>query len=279
LVAAGGHKLVIDLPDEPLHVEGDMIRLTQVLSNLINNAAKYTARAGEIFVCAKRDEASIIVSVRDNGVGIPRAMLGEVFTMFTQINRHLGRSQGGLGIGLGLVKRLVEMHGGTVAANSEGENRGAEFVVRLPPATKTASAAGETLLKQHGPLRSRKVLVVDDNRDAAESLGRLLVICGHEVHTVNNGHDALKVVAEFCPAMVILDLGMPGIDGFETARRLRKSSGGEDLFLVALSGWGQDQDRSRTKAAGFDFHLVKPIDAAAVQRLLHIAELEPPLQN
>jgi len=272
LVSAGGHKLVIDVPSEPLYVEGDLIRLTQVLSNLINNAAKYTASAGEIFVCAKRERDLVVVSVRDTGVGIPKEMLGDVFNMFTQINRHLGRSQGGLGIGLGLVKRLVEMHGGTVNASSEGENRGAEFVVRLPSAEKAAPAVSDADPDQHGPLQSRKVLVVDDNQDAAESLGRLLVLCGHEVLTSNDGTDALKVAEVFCPAMVILDLGMPGMDGFETARRLREQSAGENLFLVALSGWGQDHDRSRTKAAGFNFHLVKPIDAAAVQRLIHSAD-------
>ena len=251
-----------------------MVRLTQVVANLLNNAAKYTPEGGRISVAVDRDGREGVIRVRDSGLGIPADMLGRVFEMFTQVNRHLGRSQGGLGIGLTLVRRLVEMHGGTVAAHSEGDGKGAEFVVRLPladPQPREAEGPGGRRGEEAG--FSRRVLVVDDNVDAAESLAMLLAIGGHEVATARDGPTGLERVVAFRPDVMLLDLGMPGMDGYETARRVREMQEGRKLVLVALTGWGQEEDRRRTNEAGFDFHMVKPVDPAALRELL--ATLSP----
>jgi PAS domain S-box-containing protein len=269
LIDAAGHELALSIPADPLTLEGDSVRLAQVLANLLNNAAKYTEPGGHIWLTARREVDEVVISVRDTGVGIPPEMLPRVFELFTQLDRHADRAQGGLGIGLTLVKSLVEMHGGSVEASSEGAGRGSEFVVRLP--------LGTAALPTHDPgkaarpsdvLALRRVLVVDDNRDAAESLSMLLKLLGADVHVAYNGPDALEALAKYKPAVVLLDIGMPGMDGHEVARRIRQQSEFQDVTLIALTGWGQEADRQRSQSAGFDYHLIKPADVDALQNLL-----------
>jgi CheY-like chemotaxis protein len=219
------------------------------------------------------------VSVKDTGIGIPNEMLPKVFEMFTQVDRTLERSQGGLGIGLTLVKRLVEMHGGTVRAYSEGPGRGSEFVVRLPILVESrdpekVGAGGETSTRRSA---GRRILVVDDSRDSADSLAMLLRLMGNETRTANDGLEAVDAAAAFDPDVVLLDIGLPKLNGHEVCKRIRKQMGGETIVLIALTGWGQEEDRRRSKEAGFNFHLVKPIDPAALQKLL--AGLDAPGEN
>jgi CheY-like chemotaxis protein len=276
LIDARRHTLEVELPAEPAWVEGDPARLAQVLANLLNNAAKYTEEGGRIRLrverhCSPGSEtpATIVASVRDTGVGLPPEMLGSVFDLFTQVDRSLDRAQGGLGIGLTLVRRLVELHGGEVRAASAGPGRGSEFTVTLParPAPAPAVAAPKPARSAAGPA-PRRVLVVDDNVDAAESLGRLLRLLGHEVAVAHDGPAALDAFAAARPEVVFLDIGLPGMDGYEVSRRLRGSRAGSDALLVALTGYGQDEDRARSREAGFDHHLVKPVDPAAIEDLL-----------
>ena len=269
LIEAAGHQLVVALPPEPLTLHGDPVRLAQVFANLLNNAAKYTQAGGRIWFTIRREGASATVSVRDTGVGIPSDMLPRVFDLFRQIDRHAGQAQGGLGIGLTLVKSLVELHGGTVNAYSEGNGRGSEFVVHLPLAAEPAyagsrkSATSSTLA-----LAPKRVLVVDDNRDAAESLGMLLTMLGATVHVSYSGEDALKALATHKPSVVLLDIGMPEMDGYEVARRIRELPDFREITLIALTGWGQEKDRRRSRRAGFDFHLTKPANVDALETLL-----------
>jgi CheY-like chemotaxis protein len=210
-----------------------------------------------------------VIRVRDTGIGIPSDMLVQIFEMFTQVVRHQGRSQGGLGIGLTLVKRLIEMHGGTIEAFSEGDGKGAEFIVRLPlTEPEIPLPAGQDREKRDAASRHRRILVVDDNADAADSLGELLRLIGHDVRIAHDGLAGLQHVPTFRPEVVLLDLGMPGMDGFETARRIRGLPEGRTLTLVALTGWGQDEDRRRTSAAGFNLHVVKPVEPSVLQELI-----------
>jgi signal transduction histidine kinase/ActR/RegA family two-component response regulator len=267
LLEAAGHVIEVDLPDEALPLDADPVRLAQVFANLFNNAAKYSEHPGTIRVRARRDGDAVAVSVRDEGIGIDPDMLPHVFEMFTQVDGFHRRSQGGLGIGLTLVRSLVGLHGGSVSAHSEGIGCGSEFVVRLPLAVGAAVEANKPEAAPAAPAPMR-VLVVDDNQDAADSLGVLLDFLGYDVRVAHDGHAALAVAAVFAPALVLLDLGMPEMDGFEVARRLRAIPGGTDLVIVALTGWGQDEDRQRSQAAGFDHHLVKPTDLEALQSLL-----------
>jgi signal transduction histidine kinase/ActR/RegA family two-component response regulator len=266
LLDAAGHELAVELPPGPLPLDADPVRLAQVFSNLFNNAAKYAERPGHIHVRATREDGQVAVSVRDEGIGIEPGMLAHVFEMFTQVDGTHRRSQGGLGIGLTLVRSLVQLHGGTVAAHSDGIGRGSEFTVRLPLATAALAQvpAREQAPAPPVPLR---VLVVDDNRDAADSLGVLLGFLGYSVEVAHDGAAALRVVERFHPALVLLDLGMPEMDGYEVARRLRAQPRWRDLVLVALTGWGQEEDRQRSREAGFDHHLVKPTDLDALQQL------------
>jgi signal transduction histidine kinase/ActR/RegA family two-component response regulator len=277
LIEQGGQRLAVALPAEPLTVAGDSVRLTQVFANLLNNAAKYTAAGGEIELRAERAGDSIEVAVRDTGRGIPAEMLPRVFEMFAQVDRSPDRVRGGLGIGLTLVKRLVEMHGGSVEARSEGLGKGSEFVVRLPlAAAGSQSAAGAAAKRTRSAvLAARRILVVDDNRDAASSLGMLLELRGAEVLVVHDGPAALKALATHQPSVVLLDIGMPGMDGYEVARRIRQQPEHRDVTLIALTGWGQEEDRQRSRAAGFDYHLTKPADVAALESLLRAAERAP----
>jgi two-component system CheB/CheR fusion protein len=266
-IEAGRHQLTVTLPEEPLKLEADLTRIAQVLSNLLNNAAKYTRPGGHIHLSAGREGGEAVIRVRDDGIGIPPAMLSSIFEMFMQADTSLDRAQGGLGIGLTIAKRLVEMHGGTIAAASEG--RGSELTVRLPlaPESEPVGVDGRDQASA-SPGTALRILVVDDNEDAAETLAMLLRLAGNDVHTVHDGPGALTVVAEQRPHVVFLDIGMPGMNGFEVASRLRQKEETRDVLLVALTGWGQEEDRRRSKEAGFDHHLVKPLDPKALDELL-----------
>jgi signal transduction histidine kinase/DNA-binding response OmpR family regulator len=264
------HELSVALPRERLRVEADLVRLSQVVANLLNNAAKYTAEGGLIWLTAEREGSEAVVRVRDSGMGIPGNMLSNIFDLFTQVDRSLERTQGGLGIGLTLVRTLVEMHGGTVQALSAGSNRGSEFVVRLPalveaPLTQTIATRAANDPK---PCVPRRVLVVDDNVDGAESLAMVLRLCGHDVCCAHDGPAGLEMAEAFRPDVLLLDIGLPKMDGYEVARELRRRPELADVFLVALTGYGSDDDRRRTEEAGFDVHLVKPVDLDALPRLL-----------
>jgi signal transduction histidine kinase len=266
LIEAAAHKFVMDIPAERLILEGDPIRLAQVFSNLLNNAAKYTEPGGQISLTVRHENDWVVTVVRDTGRGIPYEMLPRVFEMFMQIDVH--ENPGGLGIGLALVKSLVEMHGGSVEAYSEGSGRGSEFVVRLP--LSHAWFQAEVPREQVRPLANTalRVLVVDDNNDAADSLGMLVELMGVEVRVVYNGPDALKAVATYKPAVVFLDIGMPEMDGYEVARRIRSLPKSGDVKLIALTGWGQEEDLQRSKKAGFDHHITKPPEFNALKTLL-----------
>ncbi len=259
------HELVLDLPPEPMVLEGDLVRLAQVVANLLHNAAKYTQNGGRIELGAERQNGEVVLRVRDNGMGIPDEMLGRIFDLFTQVDRSLSRSEGGLGVGLTLVRSLVTMHDGSVAARSEGPGQGTEFEIRLPAAAHVEVTLDNST-EHPAPPASRRVLVVDDNADSAESLAMILSLRGHEARTALDGPQALAVAREFRPAVVMLDIGLPGMDGYEVARRLRSEHDG--ILLVALTGYGQDEDRRRSKEAGFDHHLVKPVDFAVLQEVM-----------
>jgi PAS domain S-box-containing protein len=262
------HRLTISLPREPVVLEADPTRIAQVIANLLNNAAKYMQRGGSIELKAHREGEWVTVSVKDSGIGIPAAMLDRVFDMFTQVDRSLEQSQSGLGIGLTLVKRLVEMHGGSVEAHSAGNGQGSEFVVRLPVVVGSLSDADGGNDQQISATRKRRVLVVDDNEQAGKVLGMLLKALGNEVRTACDGLAAIDVAAEFRPDVILMDIGMPKLNGFETARRIREQPWGQKIVLAALTGWGQDEDRRRSKEAGFDYHFVKPVEPATLKKLL-----------
>jgi PAS domain S-box-containing protein len=270
LIDSAGIQLAISLPQEPIELHGDPVRLAQVFANLLNNAAKYTNEGGQIWFTAKREGNEAIVSVRDTGIGIRKDMLPKVFDMFMQADWATTRAQGGLGIGLTLVRSLVEMHGGAVWAHSDGPDRGSEFVVRLP-ATKQKESASPSFQSPSSPsqvLPSRRILVVDDNVDSATTLGTLLKYLGGDVQIAHDGPAALAAIENYRPNVVLLDIGMPGMDGYEVAKRIRERQEFKDVTLIALTGWGQADDRRRSQEAGFDHHLVKPADIAALQSLL-----------
>lgn len=277
LIEAAGHHFTLALPAEPLILDADPARLAQIFSNLLNNAAKYTANHGEISLTAWQEGAEAVVAVRDNGVGIPPDMLPRVFDMFTQVDRTQRHSQGGLGIGLTLVQSLVQMHGGHIEAHSAGAEQGSEFLLRLPlaalpgrpetPATSMATASNPTV--------KMRILVVDDNHDVADSLGILLQLSGHEVQVVYDGPLALATISSYRPDVVLLDIGMPGMNGYEVARQVRKRPGLKDLPLIAMTGWGQEEDRRHSKEAGFNHHIVKPVDPATLALVLKELSLTP----
>jgi PAS domain S-box-containing protein len=267
MIDGSGQSLTIDLPAQSVWVDGDMVRLTQVFTNLLNNASKFTPVGANIWLSVSRRAAGVAVSVRDDGIGIPADMLGSVFDMFTQLNRSAARGQGGLGIGLTLVRRLVEMHGGQVEAHSPGSGAGSEFVVTLPlsEAADTRDPRRDVVRR---PALAGRILVVDDNKDAANSLGALLKLLGAEVDIVYDGPTALARLSEFRPSAIILDIGMPGMDGYEVARKIREDSEFHDVMLIAMTGWSQEEDRVRSRSAGFHHHLIKPADIEALQALL-----------
>lgn len=272
LIDQHGQTLTVRLPSSPVHVHADALRLAQVFANLLNNATKYSERGSHIELAARTEGDAVLVTVRDEGIGIAADMLGRVFEPFAQGRLATGHSSGGLGIGLTLVQRLVELHGGSVSAASEGPGRGSEFSVRLPLARSGAHDVAETPppAEQHtdaAPQR-RRVLVVDDNRDAAQSLAELLTLSGHEARCAFSGDDALALAETFLPEVVLLDLGMPGRDGWSTVRAMRERAWAQHTSIIALTGWGQPQDHRRSTEAGFDDHLVKPVDLALLMRLL-----------
>jgi PAS domain S-box-containing protein len=274
LIDSAAHELSIDISATTLPVFADTTRLAQVFGNLLNNAAKYTNPGGHIWLSASRSGERIRVSIRDNGIGIPPEMLPKVFEMFAQLDNSLQRTQGGLGIGLSIARRLVEMHDGTLDARSEGAGKGCEFIVELPlysPTTSEREPAG-TADARRGQQRPLRVLVADDNADAATSLALVLEMKGHEVRTAQDGIEAVQVAAAFAPDVAVLDIGMPRLDGYEVCRQLRALPRGRDMLIVALTGWGQTEDKQRSQEAGFDQHLVKPADVGALEELLRFRE-------
>ncbi len=264
-----GQELTVSLPDEPVYVDADKTRLAQALWNLLSNAVKYSDRGGRIWLTVRREGDEAVISVKDTGVGIPAAMLPRVFDMFTQVDRSLEKSQGGLGVGLTIVKRLVEMHGGTVEAHSEGHGMGSEFVVRLPIVLSVVQERQEEGDEQQDPPTARRrVLVVDDNVDAASSLAMVLKLMGNEVRTAHDGLEGVAAAREFRPDVILLDIGMPRLNGYEACRRIRQEPWGKNVVLVALTGWGQEEDKRKAQEAGFDRHMVKPVEPAALAKLL-----------
>jgi CheY-like chemotaxis protein/two-component sensor histidine kinase len=269
LVARFEHTLTTTLPPEGLYVDGDAGRLAQVIGNLIANAAKFTDKGGRIWLSAGREGDEAVIRVRDNGIGIAPEHLHTLFDMFVQVDTAVERSRDGLGIGLTLVKRLVELHGGTVAVHSAGPGCGSEFTVRLA----AAPAAAESRQADRGAPAAvdsiaRRVLVVDDNRDAAESLAMLLEFEGHELHKAHDGADAVTLAERVRPDIVLMDIGLPILNGYEVCRRIRDQAWGAPIVMVAITGWGQEEDREQSRQAGFDLHLVKPVDHDELLRVV-----------
>jgi PAS domain S-box-containing protein len=267
------HEFTVDVPSEPIWVYADPTRLAQILLNVLNNAAKYTPAGGRIALSVDRGDKDVAIRIRDNGIGIPADMLGSVFEMFTQVDRSLDRSQGGLGIGLTLVRRLIELHGGTIEARSDGPDKGSEFVIRMPfvrevpadgsaPTSRPKSTAVDTKARIH------RILAVDDNQDAVDILARTLQLKGHEVQTAYDGIEAVDVATRFKPDVVLLDIGLPRLSGYDVARRIRQLPDGKSTTLIAITGWGQEEDRRQSLQSGFDMHLVKPVDPVALLKLL-----------
>ncbi len=274
IIDAEGHALTVSLPNEPLWLFGDLVRLAQVVGNLLNNASKYTERGGTIAVAAERVDGEAVLRVRDSGIGLSPEDLARIFDMFVQAERRTQDARGGLGIGLTLVRRIVEMHGGSVVAHSEGPGRGSEFVVRLPLTAGPVSderRAADVASTAAGPIEPRRLLIVDDNFDAADSMAIMLRLRGHDVRVARDGPSALAMAAADPPDLALLDIGMPTMNGYELARRFRENPALQNVLLVAVTGWGHDDDRRRTKEAGFEFHLVKPVEIAALEEVLAAA--------
>lgn len=268
LIEEAGQELIISVPESPIPLDADPTRLSQVFSNLLNNSAKYTEDGGKIWVSTERKDGEVVLAVRDTGIGIPKDSLGTIFDMFSQVNRSLERSTGGLGIGLALVKGLVEMHGGTVMAESDGEGKGSLFTVTLPVvATQQEPANAVPDAGQTSPPRHR-ILVVDDNCDSAISMSMMLKLLGHDVQTAHDGVEAIEVAGTFRPEVILMDVGMPKLNGYEATRRIREQPWGRDIKIIALTGWGQDDDRNQSKSAGCNGHLVKPMNLADLEKLL-----------
>ncbi|HUE70420.1 MAG TPA: ATP-binding protein [Pirellulaceae bacterium] len=276
LIQQCGHELTVSLPPDAIHLDADAIRLAQVFLNLLNNAAKYTKQGGHIWLTAIREGSDAVVSVRDNGIGIPRDMLPRIFDMFTQVDRSLERSQAGLGIGLTLVRRLVDLHDGTIEARSNGPDQGSEFVVRLPFIQQPLEMPPNPEGPRAAALSGSRILVVDDNKDSADSLAMLLRLKGNEIRIANDGLEAIDVAEAFHPQLVLLDIGIPKLNGYDVARRIRQQEWGRDVIIVALTGWGQDEDRRRSQEAGFNFHIVKPVELAALEKLLSGSQAATP---
>ncbi|WP_010583604.1 hybrid sensor histidine kinase/response regulator [Schlesneria paludicola] len=269
VITESGHKLAVSLPDQPIGLNGDPTRLAQIFLNLLNNAAKYTERGGQIELRARVHGSQIVVNISDNGIGIPADKVPSLFQMFAQVQDSIARSQGGLGIGLSLVKRLVEMHGGTIEASSEGVGQGSRFTVRLPIESAGEGVLGNVPRAPQNSMNSRlRILVVDDNYDAAITLTMLLKSMGNEVRTAHDGEAAVQMAQEFRPEVVLLDIGLPKMNGYEVARAIRGEDWSEHSVLIAVTGWGQEDDKSRAAAAGFDRHLVKPVDPQSLMKIL-----------
>jgi signal transduction histidine kinase/CheY-like chemotaxis protein len=262
------HTLQVSLPEHDPMLDADPLRLSQILSNLLTNAAKYTDAGGHIELSARVMGGKLSLQVRDDGIGLSPAALSRIFTMFSQVEGASGRSEGGLGIGLALVKGLVSLHDGTVRARSAGEGRGSEFTVEMPVVATGADVVAAPGAEDKAPAGSRRVLVADDNRDAADTLGLLLELYGHEVRIAHSGNAALAVAQSFHPNVALLDIGMPDLNGYEVARNLRVETSCPDIVLIALTGYGQDGDKERAHAAGFDHHLTKPVDPSKLEALI-----------
>ena len=275
LIEQRRHELLVSLPAEPIWLQGDSTRLEQVVVNLLNNAAKYTDEGGQIWITVEQEGAEVVLRVWDTGVGISPELLPRIFDLFTQSDRTLDRSQGGLGIGLSLVQKLVELHGGTVEAHSAGLGRGSKFIVRLP----SLSPAGESIIARietvKQPEQTSRVLVVDDNMDAADMLVMMLQMFGHETRAAYSGQTALETAVEYQPDVVLLDIGLPDMDGYQVARHLRQQPQTKDVRLIAITGYGQDSDRLRSQEAGCEHHLVKPVDPQKLQDLLTTSAKQP----
>lgn len=269
LMDQAAQKFELSIPTAPIYLDADPVRLAQVFGNLLANATKYTDQGGKIELTVEREGNDAAITISDTGVGIPPPMLPAVFEMFTQIERTLPRAQGGLGIGLTLVKRLVELHNGSVSAQSEGEGRGSTFTVRLPILSEDVEKPSPAPVTNSIPsIASKRILVVDDNRDSAKTLSMLLKLTGNEIRMAHDGQEALGIAEEFRPEVILLDIGMPVLNGYDTCRALRAKDWGKSVRIIALTGWGQDEDRRKTADAGFDGHLVKPVDHAELMRLL-----------
>ncbi len=263
-------ELTVTLPDEPLFVDADKTRLTQTLNNLLNNAVKYSDRGSRIGLTVQREGNEAVIRVRDNGIGIPPRMLPKVFDMFTQVDRSLEKRQSGLGIGLSIVKRLVEMHGGSIEAKSEGPGKGSEFIIRLPAALPPTPAQPITDGMDQSPQTTARyrILIADDNVDSAVSMAMMLSIMGHEIRTAHDGLEAVEIASAFQPDLTLLDIGMPKLNGYDACRRIREQPWSKKALIAALTGWGQEEDKRRSQEAGFDRHLVKPVEPEALEKLL-----------
>ncbi len=263
------HELTVTMPQQPIYLNADPTRLVQVVGNLLNNACKFTDKGGRISLVVEREGEQASIRVRDNGIGIVEEELPRIFDMFTQIDTSLERSVSGLGIGLTLVKNLVEMHGGTVQAKSAGKDQGSEFVVRLPIIVETATSLPPEPIESETPSAALcRILVVDDNRDSANTLAMLLRLTGNTTHTAYDGLEAVEATATFKPDVILMDIGLPNLNGYEACRRIREQPWGKKIVIVALTGWGQEEDREKSANAGFNSHMVKPVDFNALKKLL-----------
>jgi signal transduction histidine kinase len=267
LIEAAGHELETDLAKDPIWLEADLTRLSQVVSNLLNNAARYTPDQGRIALSLKREGEEAVIAVTDSGVGVPADRQAEIFQLFAQVDNRLERGRGGLGIGLALVKQLTDLHGGSVEVRSDGPGKGSTFTVRLPTAAAPQAAAASTD-PQALPMQPLKVLVVDDNEAVAQTVGWMLEAIGHDYRVVHSGREALPAAREFRPDAILLDIGLPGMDGYAVCRALRREDAFKQTPIIAQTGWGQESDKAQAAAAGFDHHLVKPIALAQLERLL-----------
>ncbi|HWB00208.1 MAG TPA: PAS domain S-box protein, partial [Pirellulales bacterium] len=274
LVNERKQQLIVDMPSKPVMLEADATRLTQAIGNLLNNASKFSSSPGRFWLTAKLDGGEAVISVRDEGIGIPRETLPYIFDLFVQGDQSLERTEGGLGIGLTVVRKLIEMHGGRIMADSRGPGQGSEFVIHLPTVQAPTSPRPEKPRDPAADAKRRRVLVVDDSVDAAKTIAMLLRLWGHDVKTAHDGAEALAIAHDFLPEVVLLDIGLPGMNGYELARRMRSEPPLAKVRLVAVSGYGQQEDLRRSKEAGFDQHFTKPVEPAALERLLR--ETDPP---
>lgn len=273
-IDAAGHTLTVSVPAEPIYLDADLTRLTQVFGNLLTNSAKYTEHGGHIWIASELRGNSIVTSVRDTGIGIAAEAMPHIFDMFLQVDRRSEKAAGGLGIGLALVRGLVEMHAGSVTGSSDGEDKGSTFVVTLPVCDGNVRTPGMVRAEAEPvlPIHPRRILVADDNRDSANSMAMVLRLMGHEVRIAYDGLDAVRAAEEFRPDAVFMDLGMPKLNGYAATQQIREQPWGQSMIVVALTGWGQDTDRAQSRTAGCDGHLVKPASGRELQRTL--VELE-----
>ncbi len=268
MIDAAGHELTVDLPETALWLDADLTRLSQIVSNLLNNAAKYTPAGGQIRLTVKQEGYSAVISVADNGVGIPEDMLASVFNLFTQVDRHLDQSRGGLGIGLALVQQLVALHGGTVAVESAGYGQGSVFTVRIPLITHTAPAPSAAPMASMAAPKVLKILVVDDTPEVAQTIGWMLEEMGYDYRLLHDGNDALQGARDYQPDAILLDIGLPGMNGYEICRALRQLPDFASVAIIAQTGWGQEKDKEKVAEAGFDYHLIKPTGFQALENLI-----------